>query len=331
LLQLINDILDLSRLEAEQLELAPQMGRLSALCDEISSIFRIGAKRKNLGFSLECPERLPNFYLDMPRLRQVLFNIVGNAIKFTDRGSVAVNVVFTPRNHRTGRLRIDVTDTGVGIAEEFKAKIFDPFVQQTDGRGMRLQDGSGLGLSISKRLIERMNGSLSFVSTAGEGSCFTIELGEVVYQEEKPMVEPEPVPSDAELKSGRPLKILLVDDMVLNLKVLALMLKSLDCECVLAGSGEKALELLEEHVFDLILTDLWMPEMDGEQLTREIRRRHGEAKFRIAAVTADTEAHNNFDTKIFDRVLLKPVSKEKLRPLLAEAAEAVGSRDAAGV
>ncbi|MGE4563984.1 MAG: PAS domain-containing protein [Victivallaceae bacterium] len=323
LLQLINDILDLSRLEAEQLELAPQMGRLSALCDEISSIFRIGAKRKNLGFSLDCPERMPNLFLDMPRLRQVLFNIVGNAIKFTDRGSVTVRVFFSPRNHRTGRLRIDVTDTGVGIAEEFKARIFDPFVQQTDGRGRRLQDGSGLGLSISKRLIERMNGALSFVSTAGEGSCFTIELGEVVYEEERTLPEPEPVPCD--FHSERVLKILLVDDMVLNLKVLALMLKSLNCECVLAGSGEQALALLEEQTFDLILTDLWMPEMDGEQLTREIRRRHGDGKHRIIAVTADTEAHNNFETKIFDRVLLKPVSKEKLRPLLAETAEALNA------
>ncbi len=330
LLQLINDILDLSRLEAEQLELAPQMSRLSALFDEISSIFRIGAKRKNLGFSLECPDRLPSFYLDMPRLRQVLFNIVGNAIKFTDRGSVSVKVVFTPRNHRTGRLRIDVADTGVGIAEEFKARVFDPFVQQTDGRGMRFQDGSGLGLSIAKRLIERMNGSLSFVSAAGEGSCFTIELGEVVFQEEKPVAEPDPVPSEEDFQAGRGLRILLVDDMMLNLKVLALMLKSLHCECALAGSGEKALALLEEGQFDLILTDLWMPEMDGEQLTREIRRRHGEAKYRIVAVTADTEAHNNFETKIFDRVLLKPVSKEKLRPLLAEVAAAIKADAAAG-
>lgn len=328
LLQLINDILDLSRLEAEQLELAPQMGRLAALCDEISSIFRIGAKRKRLGFSLDCPERMPNLFLDMPRLRQVLFNIVGNAIKFTDRGSVAVRVFFTPRNHRTGRLRIDVADTGVGIAEEFKARIFDPFVQQTDGRGRRLQDGSGLGLSISKRLIERMNGSLSFVSTAGEGSCFTIELGEVVYEEERTLPEPEPAPSD--FHSERVLKILLVDDMVLNLKVLALMLKSLNCECALASSGEQALALLEQQPFDLVLTDLWMPEMDGEQLTREIRRRYGDSKYRIVAVTADTEAHNNFETKIFDRVLLKPVSKEKLRPLLAETATGLKDETAAG-
>ncbi len=315
LLQLINDVLDLSKLEAEQTVLTPQPTDLMVLAREIQAIFQYKALQKKLSFRLDCPEQPPLLKLDHLRLRQILLNLVGNAVKFTDRGEVILGITFR-EDAGTGRgtLVIRVQDTGIGITPEAQRKIFEPFVQSDAVRDTHVYKGTGLGLAISRRLAERMNGVISLESAPGRGSCFTVRLDHVETAGDE-TGEPEKPEEPAAANSDR-CRILIVDDVPMNLKVLSAMLRKLNIDSVSAESGSRALEILEkDRNFEFLLTDLWMPGMNGEQLTDAVRATPGLRDMKVVAVTADTEAGTDFSATKFDDILSKPVTLDSLRKM----------------
>ncbi len=313
LLRLINDILDLSKLEADQMAIAPVKCDFSAFLREMHSIFISLAKSKCIDFSIEIPDDLPLMLLDESRLRQVLLNIIGNAIKFTDHGFVRVLVEFTPESAEKGVLEVRVMDSGVGISPEFKEKIFNPFMQDSRIRGVRAYSGTGLGLSIAKRLIGCMGGELSYESELLRGTTFLIRLPSVACEARTA----KPVLSEAKNFSGGAFRrALLVDDVGINLKVLGAHPRKFNMECFCASSGAEALEILERETPDIIFSDVWMPEMNGAELAAAIRQIPRFKDIPIVALTADSESRTKFDVSFFTEILLKPLTSEALEAVL---------------
>ncbi len=313
LLNLINDVLDLSKIEADQMEIAPQTIDTSALLAEIKAIFSNKAAEKQLQLIIDAPAKLPPMQLDSLRLRQILLNVVGNALKFTRNGFVKIKVEFNPydNNDGKGELIIEVIDSGVGISAEFQKRLFTPFAQQRTSDDKFNREGTGLGLAITKRLIDKIGGSISAESEPGKGCRFVITLENISYGGELPKAKPE-VQADLKLPEAG-LDVLIVDDIPINLKVLASMLKQLQIVCRSAESGREALEQIERKTPDLVLTDMWMPEMNGDELALRIRTDERCKNVRIIAVTADSEARGGEHADRFDEILLKPVTLDKLR------------------
>jgi PAS domain S-box-containing protein len=321
LLSLINDVLDLSKIEADQTKITPKKTTLIKLLDEIETIFKNKAQSKDLKLTIDCPENLPLLYLDTPSLRQVMLNLTGNAIKFTNVGSVSLHVRFTEFDERFGALTLAMTDTGIGVKPEYQEKIFEPFVQQDTVRGGRIYEGTGLGLSISRRLIEKMGGELTLESQEGRGSVFTVRLPIVQYEKNSPEppaipVFPAPLPVTLSPAVTEGCQILLVDDVKMNVQVLSAALKRLGVSSKAVSSGREALNAMETYTPNLVMTDIWMPGMDGTQLAKSIRQDRRWQSVKIVAVTADTEIDSSFDITCFDDVLLKPLTLEKISGVL---------------
>ena len=316
LLSLINDILDLSKLDADQMIIQPEPVNLRELMFELEAVFSAKAKSQAIELVTTVPDDLPVLNLDERRLRQVLLNIIGNAVKFTKQGSVSVSLAFFRLDENSGAVTIRVADTGCGISKESLSKIFDPFVQdKTAYRGIRTENGTGLGLSIAKRLIDCMHGSLTVESTPGKGSVFSILLPKIEICADDAVPKTDGQTDDGTLDVSR--KILVVDDVALNVKVLCAMLRKMGFDPVSASSGAKALELMKSAKPDIALLDLWMPEMNGMELAAAIRANPDWAGIRIYAVTADTENSTNFDIALFDGIVMKPVTKESLTRILS--------------
>lgn len=316
LLNLINDILDLSKLEAGQLNLLLEKANLTELCREILAIFSVRAAERNTILRLKLPKKLPLFYIDIQRLRQVLLNLIGNAVNFTDHGSITLSVDFQQTDSSHGKLLIGVSDTGCGVKEELRENIFEPFVQKDLRiRIKRENQGTGLGLPISHRLVERMGGHLELESTGSSGSTFSITLENVEFTS-VPVPEAPKLLSTDTCSDLRMLTVLLVDDVTSNLQVMEAMMKKIGCKCVAVHSGKEALEELETFTPDFVFTDIWMPDMSGAELASRIRSTPACASTKIIAVTADVELNHNFDSSVFDSFLFKPVSLDKLKALM---------------
>jgi PAS domain S-box-containing protein len=314
LLSLINDVLDLSKLEAEQMMLVPQSTDLTKILNEIQAIFQYKIRQKQLKMLLQIDKDFPLLKLDSLRLRQILLNLIGNAVKFTEHGQIDISAEFRSIAPDRGNLKIVIRDTGIGIAKEKQAKIFEPFAQGDTPRDSHAYQGTGLGLAISHRLANRMGGRILLESDAGKGSCFTLELDSVeisvlpVIAEHKEELTNLPKPRT---------RVLLVDDVPMNLKVLQAMLRKLDIDSVCANSGSNALEILNsDHDFQMVLTDLWMPNMSGSELAQKIHEIPENANLPIAVITADSQMPEE-KSAIFQGVLLKPVTLEALQNLLA--------------
>ena len=319
LLELINDVLDLSKLEADRMVLLPKYISLSRLVGAVVGTFELQAQQKRLQFSSRCyglEHRL--LYLDEARVRQVIFNLVGNAMKFTVEGSVRIRVSFAPHGHDTrGTLLLSVADTGPGISPEQRERIFEPFVQDASARRNGGMEGTGLGLSISRRLIEQMKGHLSLESELEKGSVFTVEIPDVPYMDN--LEEPDRTPAPEAPAPLAPCRVLVVDDVELNLKVMTAMLKKLGHSCMTVSSAAAALELLDhDHDFDLIFTDLWMPDMNGAELARRLRADARLAHLPVVAVTADVQAGEN-NQNVFDDILLKPYTGDSVGTAIRQA------------
>ena len=314
LLSLINDVLDLSKLDADQMIIQPEPVNLRELLFELEAVFTAKAKAQGIELITSVPDDLPILNLDERRLRQVLLNIIGNAVKFTKQGSVSVSLAFFKLNEKRAALTIRIADTGCGISKESLTKIFEPFVQDKSSyRGIRTENGTGLGLSIAKRLIDCMKGSLTVDSTVGKGSVFTILLPDL---EICGAAAPR---QDTHISTGKldlSKKILVVDDVPLNVKVLCAMLHKMGFDPLSAPSGAKALELMRTTKPDIALLDLWMPEMNGMELAATIRANPDWKDIRLFAVTADTEHNANFNMDIFDAIVMKPVTQEALIKVL---------------
>jgi signal transduction histidine kinase/ligand-binding sensor domain-containing protein/ActR/RegA family two-component response regulator len=319
LLGLIDDILDLSKIEAGKLEVTAQPFDLHRLVQELSALFSFRASEKGLALSYSIGERAGRWVNgDEVRIRQVLVNLVGNAIKFTAQGKVTIAV-----DRPSGPLlRFLVEDTGMGIAAENRTLIFDAF-QQADGSTSRKYGGTGLGLSISSRLVSLMGGRIWVNSQPGSGSCFGFEIpAAVVEQNPSPQPEKRGKPQWAALPEGAaPLRILVVEDNPVNRTVAIRLLEKRGHTARPAVNGVKALEYLREERFDAVLMDIQMPEMDGVEATMRWRAEEsarGLPRLPIIALTANTMAgdEERYRAAGMDDFVAKPFDPEQLFSLL---------------
>lgn len=309
LLSLINDILDFSKLETDNTEILKSPVDIAKLAKEFQGVFGYATRNKNISFGVEIPQDIPVLMMDALRLKQVLMNIVNNAVKFTKEGGVKLKFSFEKISDEKINLEISVKDTGIGISPQHLEKIFNPFVQEYTKRvrGRGAYEGTGLGLSIAKRLVEKMKGKISVESAPEKGSEFKIRFDDVeIYTDAMKIKEAKPPVEEPEknVKSG--LKVLIVDDVLLNIKVLAKMLRTLNVDVFDAISGAEALEKLKKDKPDAIMTDLWMPEMDGEEFAKKVREDPEMKNIPIILVTADTQMEDK--SKVFDAILFKPIS-----------------------
>jgi PAS domain S-box-containing protein len=323
LLMLINDVLDLSKLEAKQMKIITAFTDFNALCREVLLIFTFRAQENGNQLVSDVPEDLPELDVDNIRIRQILINLLGNAVKFTKKGAITLHVTFTPDSDSadTGTLRCAVSDTGIGISEEDQKKLMEPFVQLSRMRGTNaVNNGTGLGLSISKRLAACMNGSLTCSSVLGEGSTFSVTLNGVHYRKAEALANAQQTAKaavSAVPKDLTSIRVLIVDDVPMNLRVAKALFGKIGFDNVFtAVSGREALEILDKQPVDLVLSDMWMPEMNGTELSAEIRKNPKFAHIPVVAQTADVETSGNFDMSNFDAIILKPITKEKLSDMV---------------
>ena len=334
LLLLINDVLDLSKLEANQMKIISAFTDFNALCREVMLIFTFRVRENGNELVADVPEDLPELDIDNIRIRQILINLFGNAVKFTKNGTITLRVSFTPDpgSADTGTLRCAVSDTGIGISEEDQKKLMEPFVQLSGLRGTNaVNNGTGLGLSISKRLAVCMNGDLTCTSSIGAGSTFTLTLYSVRYRAKNlPAVREQVEPAaglEVPAPGVKPIRILIVDDVSLNLHVAKALFNKIGfADVFTADSGKAALELLARQPIDLILSDMWMPEMNGAEFSAAVKQDPRFAHIPIVAQTADVETNGNFDMSHFDAVILKPLTKEKLCHMVKRILEEGGLR-----
>ncbi len=282
LLTVINDILDFSRIESGKIKLHQRNIDFHALLHSVTLSMQVQAQQKNLGLTLDIDETAPRYIqADPDRIRQILFNLIGNAVKFTDSGSVSLRAAIAPgHNPKSGGLlpvRVSIQDTGVGIPHEKQKSVFEHFTQ-VDESLIRQHGGSGLGLSIVKQLVELMGGAISLTSEPGKGSEFSFTVPVL------PGVPDEDAsgPLQQHYEKTAPRSILLAEDNPLNIQMTTLALEEMGHSVKLATTGQEVLESLKQHSFDLILMDLEMPGIDGLEASLRIRR--GEAGEQCSAI-----------------------------------------------
>ena len=346
LLAIINDILDFSKIEAGKLDLESVGFDLSQLLDESLELFVETARRKHLQLTQQVDERVPRYLMGDPvRFRQILMNLLSNAMKFTETGGVSLRADYVSGTPTHAQLRISVTDTGIGIPPSVKLRIFDAFAQ-ADGSTTRRYGGTGLGLSIAKQLVGLMGGTITLESEPGRGSTFSFtarfelqplctgtDSGLPSYQRlakphltlAPPYGPSEPYQSSAgtEAKGAghRVARILVAEDSPVNREVAVGMLEILGYEVEMAENGRQALELAERSQFDLVLMDCQMPEMDGLTATGEIRRREaasGQQRLTIIALTANAMQGDREQCLAagMDDYLTKPYTQTQLQAVV---------------
>jgi len=316
LLVLINDILDLSKIEAGKLEFKYEAINPYALISEIKQIFALKIEDKNLKFIIDVDDEIPeSLVLDEVRLRQVIFNLIGNAIKFTDKGFVKFSVSKLEFLEDTSKidLLIAVEDSGIGIPADQQQQIFDAFSQQS-GQSNRKYGGTGLGLSISKRLVEMMGGEISLKSELGKGSTFTFRLRDVAVGATQVNVPYDEGSFSFSSIRFNPATILIVDDIESNRKLITENFSTKVVKVVEAEDGEKAILIAKQFKPDLILMDIRMPVMDGIEASKILKSNDETRQIPIVALTASFryQEDDKVYAKIFDGYLSKPVSRVDL-------------------
>jgi len=318
LLELINDVLDLAKLDAGKMPLRPEPLLLTQLMDDVLSSFRMAAKNKGIELINRTAD-IPTLLLDGHRFRQILFNLVGNAVKFTERGSVTVAASYVGTN-----LEVSVSDTGCGIPSDILPRILDPFVQVQEAQHSADRTiGTGLGLAICRSLVEIMGGELFVESELSKGSTFRVCIPGVAASGEKAHPAVESKPSLA-LKN-LPKHVLIVDDSPVNRSVLTAFTKRAGINSVgHACDGVEAFSELESAAkagrpYDFVVSDFWMPNMNGLEFIEKLRADSRFGSLPVFALTADTEIHGDNRTRLFTGVLLKPLTYDKLLEAFAAA------------
>jgi len=315
LLSLINDILDIAKIDSGKFKIHEEIYNLPRLLDDVSNLISVKVKEK-VNFCVEADQKLPELLIgDADRLKQILINLLNNAVKFTYEGEITLHVkCMEIEKHQKVMLHFVVSDTGIGIKQEDMGRLFDSFEQLDEDRNRNIE-GTGLGLSICRNLVSLMEGSISVESTYGQGSSFYVSI-------------PQRIPEEAEGKSSEeddwiaPLhaRILVVDDMKTNLIVDQGLLSLLSVHADLAESGREALDKMEKSKYDLVLLDHMMPDMDGEETLRRIKSKTGEnfENIPVIALTANAAigGREEFIKRGFTDYISKPVELEKLKEVL---------------
>jgi signal transduction histidine kinase len=322
LLSIINDILDLSKIEAGSIELENIDFNLRENIDEILKLLHIKAKEKGIILKADVVKDVPTLLKGDPiRVKQIIINLVNNAIKFTEEGSVSIQVEqIKDKNGKCG-VRVEVVDTGIGISEEGQKKLFKSF-SQSEKSITRKYGGTGLGLSISKSLVEMLDGQIGVTSKEGEGSTFWF----TAYFDRTQ--EPEKVELDEETEivsqdvANKQLKILLAEDNKINQKVATMILKKGGHNIDIANNGQEAIDKFKENNYDIILMDIQMPEIDGLEATEIIRaiekNQKAEKPIKIVAMTANTmkDDQKKFELVGMDDFIGKPIKPQDLIKLI---------------
>ncbi|MCK5695280.1 MAG: response regulator, partial [Desulfobacula sp.] len=324
LLVLINDILDFSKIEAGKLEIETIDFNIKTVMDAVIEILSPKAFEKGLEVYYLIEKNIPHYLSGDPaRIRQILINLIGNAIKFTDQGEIFVKILLKEEVNDDLMLLFEIKDTGIGIPQDKTDKLFNLFTQ-VDASITRKFGGTGLGLTISKQLTELMNGKIGVTSELNKGSVFwfTIKL-----KKQKP--DPADIDTDrmasinaphpeksSNVKVTRKLKILLAEDNIINQRVVSILLGKIGHSITIAKNGQEAIQLYEQEPFDLILMDIQMPIMDGEQATLKIRSLEKKSKTHIPiivltanAMKGDKERYLNLG---MDSYVAKPIEKDLL-------------------
>ncbi len=320
LMDILNDVLDHSKIEAGKLVLATTPMSLHAVVASATALFRAHAESRGLTITLQLGEGVPDGVVgDAPRLKQVLLNLLGNGVKFTEQGGVTLRVSSQLMGENSARVRFEVEDTGIGIPESALEEVFQPF-HQVDSTRSRLRGGTGLGLAISQRIIQAMGGSIAVDSRVGAGSLFSFTLTLRLAPDVKPPARESDfagLDSDGSFMGV----VLLVEDNVVNRMIGAEMLKSFGVDVIEAEDGAQSLALLEHQHVDLVLMDIQMPVLDGYAATRQVRDR--ESRLRLPRVPIVALTANAFDEDAaqsmaagMDAHLAKPYSRAQLRDLL---------------
>ncbi|AQQ10247.1 Aerobic respiration control sensor protein ArcB [Sedimentisphaera cyanobacteriorum] len=307
LLALVNDVLDLSRIDAGKFTVSNKPLDIGSLMNELEAIFEHKITSKGLKFNLSKELTVNGILIDGTRLRQILVNLLGNAAKFTEKGHIDLKAGVYRSSEKSDLydLEFAVSDTGAGIKKEDQKKIFESF-EQIDGGPTKKHQGSGLGLSISAKLAELIGGELSVESEIGKGSTFRLHLPKRKY------AEIDSYDDRLENVVFSPCKAVAVEDDEDNLKVLCELLKLLNLEAVPFDSGRSAVEYFEKNSAPIVLCDLRMPGLAGDETVKQIKQTKLGAKARFIAVTADIFEKQHYDISLFDDVLHKPVSKADL-------------------
>ncbi|MDJ0832766.1 MAG: ATP-binding protein, partial [Gammaproteobacteria bacterium] len=322
LITIINDILDFSRLEAHKLELEESDFNLRNLVADVVDIFESHAAAKQIEFVINLPESSGLMFKGDPgRIRQILMNLVGNAVKFTETGQISIAVKVTHEDKVNCKLMFEVTDTGIGIEADKTEHLFESFVQ-SDASVTSKYGGSGLGLAITKRLVEAMSGFIDVESEPGKGSRFWFEIAlRKVTATEQQVMEPAASVMDYEAINHEPMRILVVEDVVPNQIVARKLIEKFGHRVDIAGNGIEAVEAVKNRPYDLVFMDVRMPELDGLSATRIIRGLPDEVRnIPIVAMTANAfeeDVRECLDAGMDDFVP-KPVSKEKIQEVLAD-------------
>ncbi|KAB2806789.1 hybrid sensor histidine kinase/response regulator [Phaeocystidibacter luteus] len=315
LLDLLNDILDFSKIEAGKLELSLEKTDISALCQQIVDIVRFKTNEKNIELLLRQSTDLPNYlYVDPIRLRQVLINLMGNAVKFTEKGHIFLEVKVVSTNENQYEILFSVQDTGIGINPSKQKKIFEAFSQE-DASTTRKFGGTGLGLSISNSLLNLMNSQLELTSTVGEGSTFYFTLN--ATGEDVGMTTSEESSLLSKYKH-----ILIVDDNHKNCEILEEMLRLQNIDSTSCYDGMSALDFLSKNKTDLVISDFHMPYMNGLEFIEKVRGELGYDQERLKIIllhslSTDDEISPRYSELGISKALNKPITSSRLFKLLA--------------
>jgi len=317
LLQLVNDVLDLAKIDSGKMMFRREPVQLAQLTDDVLASFRMVASEKGIEL-VNRTGGVPTVLLDGHRLRQILFNLIGNAVKFTERGSVTVAASYADTT-----LEVAVSDTGCGIAPDMLTRILDPFVQVQDpSHAADRAGGTGLGLSICRSLVNAMGGEFVVESELGKGATFRVRMQSV--EKSETTAKPVAAGPKVDVKPKKvPKHVLVIDDSPVNRSVLTAFLKKAGVPLVdLAGDGVKALAKLDSalkdgHPHDFIFSDFWMPNMNGLELIEKLRSDARYSRLPVFAVTADTEYYRDARSGLFDGILLKPLTYGKLEEVFS--------------
>lgn len=319
LLNIVNDLLHISQIEAGKAEVRQENIFLAGLIRDTLQPFMLMTRKKGLDMQMHLPENLPELVSgDEMKLKQIINNLVGNAIKFTEKGSISIQAEWQKETNEKGLLRLVFRDTGIGIPKEKQEVIFEPFKQAEENTNRRF-GGTGLGLSITRELAQLMGGSVSVYSDEGQGSEFTVII---------PLHTPASLRKEKESRKNERLpdmtgkKILLAEDSILNQKLALRMLEPANCKVTCVENGLEAVSLMQREDFDLVLMDIQMPQMDGYAASREIRSNPGVSNrlVPIIALTAhavEGEMDIARDAGMND-FLPKPFDKEELWSILCK-------------